>query len=187
MTSTLERPMRIPLLLLGSLLLLTPACDPGVVEDWVTASTQVEAVALTAAEPHFERRVHLVARARPDTGAKMSRVDLTFKTEPRWERPASGGSEVHPWFRVRLVDEQDGQVLDEGITVFGEGGTPDSLTVWIKRNEEEFSQFEGTYRLVLDRQGPPSAGTVHVNWSGVGEALTDGDHLERVEVILTQP
>ncbi|WP_147443523.1 hypothetical protein [Corallococcus sicarius] len=179
--------MRIPLLLLGSLLLLAPACRGDGVEDWVTASTEVESVALTAAEPHFERRVLLVARARPDTGAKMSRVDLTFKTEQRWERPASGGSEVHPWFRVRLVDERDGQVLDEGIIIFGEERTPDSLTVWLKRNEEEFSQFEGTYRFVLDRQGPPSAGTIHVNWSGVGEALTDADHLERVEVILSQP
>src|SRR4051812_42774943 len=77
MTPTLESPLRIPLLLLGSLLLVTPACDPGV-EDWVTVSTEVEAVALTATEPHFERRLRVEARARPDTGAKMSRVDVSI-------------------------------------------------------------------------------------------------------------
>ncbi|RKH02541.1 hypothetical protein D7V97_27780 [Corallococcus sp. CA053C] len=153
----------------------------------MTASTEVEAVALTAAEPHFERRLRVEARAKPDTGAKMSRVDFSFKTEPRWEEPASGGSEVHPWYRVRFVDEGDGQVRDEGVIIFGEGHTPDSLNVWLKKNEEEFSRFEATYRLELDRQGPPSAGILHVTWHAVGEVLTDADHLERVEVILTQP
>ncbi|WP_147451027.1 hypothetical protein [Corallococcus llansteffanensis] len=178
--------MRIPLLLLGSLLLLTPACDTG--SDWVTQSTEVESLALTPTEPHLERRLHVVARARPDTGAKISVLHITFETEPRWERPEAGGSDVHPWYRVRLVDERDGQVVDERVTVFGEGSTPDSLSVGPDVDiEDEISRFEATYRLELDRQGPPSAGTLHVNWSVITEALTDADDLERVEVLLTQP
>ncbi|RKH46742.1 hypothetical protein [Corallococcus sicarius] len=178
--------MRIPLLLLGSLLLLTPGCG---VDDIVVAQrTPGEMFLLTPENPHSERRVQIVARAKPDTEAKLSLLSIDFKTQPHWERPASGGSEVHPWFRVRLVDEQDGQVVEEHTTVVDDWDTSEEVTLKPKVNvEEEVSRFERTYRLEFDRQGPPSDGTLYVQWSSDMEVLTDGDHPNHIEVLMLQP
>lgn len=178
--------MRIPLLLLGSLLLLTPGC--GVDDASVTQRTPSESFLLTPEAPHSERRVRIVARAKPDTEAKLSLLLIDFKTKPQWERPASGGSEVHPWFRVRLVDERDGRVVEEHTTVVDAWDTSDQVSMRPAVNvEEEVSRFEATYRLEFDRQGPPSDGNLHVLWSSVTEVLTDGDHPNHIEVLMLQP
>ncbi|RKH02543.1 hypothetical protein D7V97_27790 [Corallococcus sp. CA053C] len=178
--------MRSPLLLLGSLLLLTPAC--GVDDIAITQRTPVESILMTATESHSERRVHIVARAKPDTEAKLSLLSIHFNAQPNWLQSESGGSEVLPWFRVRLVDERDGQVVQERSTVVEDVASPETLDLGPAVNtEDEVALFEGTYRIEFDRQGPPSGGTVHVLWGAVTEVQTDGDHPERVEVLMTKP
>lgn len=172
-------------LLLGGLLLLTSAC-PGPSE-WLDQSGPAGSLTLTPADPQARLRLHVAVSARKGSGAKISSLYVGFMAEPRWQLSETDSEEVHPWYRARLVDEHDEQVVDESSFIIDEARPLGKMTLSPHLDvDDDIERFEGTYRLELERQGAPSEGAIPVDWKTEISALTGAGHAEDLEVTFTQ-
>lgn len=171
-------------LLLGGLLLLTSAC-PGS-NDWVERNGPNGSLTLTPTEPQARVRMHVMIAARKGTGAKLSRLYLGFSAEPRWQLSETDSMEVHPWYRLRLVDERDEQVQDQSSFIIDVPRPVGDVTLSPNTDlVDDIERFEATYRLELERQGAPSEGTIEVDWKSELSALTDSGDVDDFEVTFT--
>ncbi|MFP2928703.1 hypothetical protein ACLESO_26605 [Pyxidicoccus sp. 3LG] len=147
--------------LLGGLMLMT-AC-PGTTV-FVDAAHPPESITLTAEAPRVERRLNVTALPKQGEKVEFGPFKVSFSANPRWQPPQDVGPVVEPWVRVRLVDERDGSVVAEQVTVLRAAGAQEVLYGGDEVCGEDVKRCEATYRLELERQGPPSGGVVEVEW-----------------------
>jgi hypothetical protein len=151
-----------PALLGGLALLMMSGCGDDYDED-VAASAPRESITLTAEAPLFERLLHASVLPRKGEKVKLQYMSLQVKAPPRWVPPEAETSPVQPWARLRLVNVEDGAILLERVEVMGSVSGPPSGPGPLEGSVsqcEEASRCEVTYRLVLERQGPPSGGVI---------------------------
>lgn len=167
--------------------MLTPACLR--LEDWAEKDTETESLTLTPTESHAEAQLRVVAAPRAGKRAKLSFIHLGFDMEQSWQPQGTDVPAVHPWYRVRLVDERDGHVAAEDIIVFVEAHAiyPVGLRPEVGLGDKEAERFEATYRLEFDRQGPPSEGPIQIGWKAHLSAMTYEDDVKDIEVTLAKP
>ncbi|WP_223637917.1 hypothetical protein [Corallococcus sp. EGB] len=172
-------------LLLGGLLLLPSACL--IAPASMSRTGPAGAFSLTPANTRTRLRMHMVVAARKGTGAKISGLNVGFSAEPRWQLSGTDSGEVHPWYRARLVDERDEQVLDESSVIFDVprpvGMVPLSPHINL---DDDTERFEATYRLEFERQGTPSEGTIEVNWSSEVSMSTLSSDMRDFEITFTR-
>jgi hypothetical protein len=149
--------------LLGTLALMT-AC-PGTIV-FVDAAHPPESITLTAEAPRVERRLNVTALPKQGEKVEFGPFSMSFQAKPRWQppQPQEGSRVVEPWVRVRLVDERDGSVVAEQVAVLRAEGAQEVLYGGDEVCGEDVKRCEATYRLELERQGPPSGGVVDVEW-----------------------
>jgi len=176
----------LPLARLAALALLVTGC-PSRDNGWVEAATPPEATVLTASEPRVQRRVQV--RAAPEPGEKLefSMLNLGIETTRlAWSLPDGNIPQVHPWLRVRVFDERDERLVKEHVLVFDR---PEPTLPWPLSFGPDLPkplrEFEATYRIEFERQGPPSEGTIQVDWRLEGSALTPYPDMKHLQLTLT--
>ncbi|WP_164010641.1 hypothetical protein [Pyxidicoccus trucidator] len=166
--------------------LLTTACRPGYDQVEAPASAETTTV-LSPSEPLLERRLHV--RVAPKPGEKLEFLQLNFfieLTRLSWDVPEGAIPEVHPWFRVRVFDERDGLMVDEHVLIVAGPETPPGWPLSFGPELDEKARvFENTYRIEFERQGPPSEGTLQVDWKPGATALTSIPDMEHLQFSLT--
>ncbi|RYZ38578.1 MAG: hypothetical protein EOO71_23405 [Myxococcaceae bacterium] len=174
------------LLLLAGLVLMLPACED--FNSFEELRRPTELIELGANEPVVIRRLRLVAAGKPGTHAKVSWPYLSATVSRFWTRSDEGGAEaVHPWMRVRLVDEADGNILGEDVVAFdAHGSVRDAHLANSTGRDDEAERFDVTYRLEFERQGPPSDGVIRLTWEAHASVSSSGDR-DEVEFTVTQP
>ncbi|MCE9669913.1 hypothetical protein LY474_19120 [Myxococcus stipitatus] len=169
-----------------ALTLLTTAC-PGDDHGWVEASTPPETMVLSPSEPRVQRRVQVRVAPKPGEKLEFSLLNLGIEaTRLAWSTPGENIPEVHPWLRVRVFDERDERLVKEHVLVFDR---PELTLPWPLAFGPDLPkplrEFEATYRIEFERQGPPSDGTIQVDWRLDGSALTPYPDMKHLQLTLT--
>jgi hypothetical protein len=174
------------LLLACAWALLTCAC-PGPDSLSLEAFTPKSTLTLDAAQPHAERLLHLRTEVAPGKKVTFSEPRFSVDSSVRWDSRQAERSDVVPWYRVRLVDPRDGRVYDERVLVlaplssYGYIGLGASLPL-----EGPTRDMDVSVRLEFDRQGPPSEGTLSVEWMFYGAVSTDASSREGLQLTLSE-
>lgn len=169
--------------LLGlSFSLLVTGCPYG---SEVEANTKTGAAItlLSPTEPIYRHRVqlHVGPRKRGDS-VRVHGVSLSIHVLSLGWKPAEGTTPpVLPWFRLRIFDEVDGRLLYELPVVFDRSHitNPEKhirASHYLDVSPEKpLKQVDRSFLLEFARQGPPSDGTIDVNWELSSYGFADGD------------
>ncbi|WNG14207.1 hypothetical protein [Cystobacter fuscus] len=179
-------------LLLGGLTLMMAACTPPDLDISATpAEIESEEISLTSAAPKVAQRLVLVASVKEGTKVRIGSAWLSLSVSHGWKQPTDDTAEVIPWFRIRIVNERDGSVHAERSILPNDIYAPNPMTFYglddhgVCRRAEE--RCEVPIRIELERQGPPSEGTVDVRWKATGYANADEAEGSNLEVRLVRP
>ncbi|MCY1043275.1 hypothetical protein OV208_18305 [Corallococcus sp. bb12-1] len=174
-------------LLLTGLVLMTPACGGDFDTYLDRRSPPTEIIELNASEPVVTRRLRVVAAGKPGTQTKVTWPYLSVKVSRLWESSeASVAEDIYPWLRIRLVDESDGDLLGEDVVAFGEEGRVREAGLANSPGREDTAeQFDVTYRVEFERQGPPSNGIIKLTWEANAAVSSNGDW-DEVEFTVTE-
>ncbi|QSQ23568.1 hypothetical protein JY651_00865 [Pyxidicoccus parkwayensis] len=146
---------------LGGLSLMTTACENDV---YLTTTAPRGVFTLTPEAPRIER--HLRVSLLPRFGERVKVRSLSVYVDAAWEwRRAEGETaRVEPWLRYLLVDPRNGTVHLERSVVMRATSSPSSTGTLsdIAVECENTRGCELDYLFILERQGPPSEGTVDV-------------------------
>ncbi|RKG72804.1 hypothetical protein [Corallococcus terminator] len=181
------RPLLRRCLLLTGLVLMTPACGGDFDTFLERQRPPTELIELSASEPVVTRRLRVVAAVKPGTRTKVSWPYLSVKVSRTWANSeASGAEDIYPWLRVRLVNESEGDLRAEDVVAFGEQGwVRDAGLANSPGREDKADQFDVTYRVEFERQGPPSNGLIKLTWESYASVSSSGDR-DEVEFTVTE-
>ncbi|WP_342380008.1 hypothetical protein NVS55_10630 [Myxococcus stipitatus] len=180
------RPSRLPRILGLVLALLSTGCP--LLGSSVSGDTKTgpDQTTLSPSDPIHRQRVKLfVGPKKRFDQVSVYHASLSIEMRAiRWKPPTGQGAPVLPWFRVRIIDEADGRLVEERTYVFENprgadtlqfGGSPFYMDV---TPEDEPPRFEATYVVEFERQGPPSEGPIDVTWLlGASGMAYGGEHL----------
>ncbi|WNG39954.1 hypothetical protein F0U61_44450 [Archangium violaceum] len=109
--------------------------------------------------------------ASPKEGEKVriAHASLTLEVEHSWKGLDGGTSEVIPWFRYNSSVHP--------IRRYSLGP---------RFCEQTEQRCETTFRIEIERQGPPAEGTVDVHWKATGYAAADEAKGSNLEVHLVR-
>ncbi|MBN8466708.1 hypothetical protein JYJ95_09290 [Corallococcus exiguus] len=166
------------------LTLLTCACDTsGFVED----STEEASLTLDATQPHVVKRLRLQGKTRKDARAKFTEVVLNVNSSVKWYPKEGTRTDVLPWYRIRMVTEQDGLVHDEKAFVMEPSSHHDYLYTSAGLKLEALpDSLDTVFQLEFDRQGAPSEGTFDVTWKAYATLFTDAGAPEDIQFTVTE-
>ncbi|OJT18747.1 hypothetical protein BO221_39110 [Archangium sp. Cb G35] len=120
-------------------------------------------VVLGASSPTARRQITVDVRPANEERGDIQSLSLDFSIKPSLQ---GVGSEEHgrPWLRARVLQASDGLVVTESLWVLGEPGFEGYLNGIYIPGCTRKEHCEAAYVLELERQGPPTAGELHLTW-----------------------
>ncbi|MFY0523683.1 hypothetical protein ACN28I_11020 [Archangium gephyra] len=132
-------------------------------------------VVLGVSSPTARRQIALDVRPANEEGGDIHSVSLDFNIEPSL-RGVDSEEHGRPWLRARVLQASDGLLVTESLWVLGEPGVEGHLSTIPLPGCTGKERCEAAYVLELERQGPPTAGELHLTWSTYARLVwTDPD------------
>ncbi|MFE8604589.1 hypothetical protein [Archangium violaceum] len=140
-------------------------CDDGMDVNSVLTEKGLDGspVVLGVSSPTARRQIAVDVRPANEERGDIQSLYLDVSIKPSLQ---GVGSEEHgrPWLRARVLQASDGRLVTESLWVLGEPGFEGYLNNIHISGCIRQERCEAAYVLELERQGPPTAGELHLTW-----------------------